>query len=195
MSPTTSRAAVPELPESVSAFSGQRLIASGSPVDVALTLRTKQQHGALIFNDATGSQLDLNLSGSDAEVSARYAKKAEEESTPPARGRPKLGVVGREVTLLPRHWLWLEQQRGGASAALRRLVEAARKDSEGDDDVRAAQDAANRFLSALVGDQAGFEEATRALYARDREAFIEHTQVLSSDVRDYVFRLAAKAMA
>ncbi|MCR9279493.1 MAG: DUF2239 family protein [Pseudomonadaceae bacterium] len=194
MSPTTSRAAVPELPESVSAFSGQRLIASGSPVDVALTLRTKQQHGALIFNDATGSQLDLNLSGSDAEVSARYAKKAEEESAPPARGRPKLGVVGREVTLLPRHWLWLEQQRGGASAALRRLVEAARKDSEGDDDVRAAQDAANRFLSALVGDQAGFEEATRALYARDREAFIEHTQVLSSDVREYVFRLAAKAM-
>lgn len=195
MTPTTARAATPPLPTSVSAFLGQRLIATGSPVDVALALRSNGQQEALIFNDATGAQLDLNLSGSDAEVSARYSSVRDTQESAPARGRPKLGVVGREVTLLPRHWQWLEQQRGGASAALRRLVEEARKGSEGDDAVRASQDAANRFLSALAGDQAGFEEATRSLYARDRAGFLRHVSALSSDVRDYVLRLAAPAFA
>ncbi len=194
MTPTTARVATPPLPECVSAFLGQKLVANGSPKDVALALRASHQQGALIFNDSTGGQLDLNLSGSDSEVSARYSPVAEETSIPAPRGRPKLGVVGREVTLLPRHWLWLEQQRGGASAALRRLVEDARKGSEGDDLVRASQDAANRFLSALAGDQAGYEEATRALYARDREGFLQHVSALSSDVRDYVLRLAGGAL-
>lgn len=194
MTPTTARAATPPLPKSVSAFIGQQLIVSGSPLQVALALRAGDQQGALIFNDVTGGQLDLNLSGSDSEVSTRYSDKLEPKEASPARGRPKLGVVGREVTLLPRHWLWLEQQRGGASAALRRLVEDARKGSEGDDEVRASQDAANRFLSALVGDQAGFEEATRSLYSRDREGFLQHVSALSSDVREYVLRLGANAL-
>lgn len=193
MTPTTARAATPALPKSVSAFLGQRLIAVGSPLEVARTLRRNGQQEALIFNDVTGAQLDLNLSGSDAEVSARYSPEPDNNESSPPRGRPKLGVVGREVTLLPRHWQWLEQQRGGASAALRRLVEDARKGSEGDDAVRASQDAANRFLSALAGDQAGFEEATRSLYALDREGFLRHVSALSADVRDYVLRLAGPA--
>jgi hypothetical protein len=106
------------------------------------------------------------------------------------RGRPKLGVVAREVTLLPRHWDWLNTQPGGASVALRKLVEEARRTSGDRDRTRAAQEAAYHFMSAIAGDLPGFEEATRALFAYDRRRFGDLVAQWPEDVRDHAIRLA-----
>ena len=102
-----------------------------------------------------------------------------------------LGVVAREVTLLPRHWEWLAHQPGGASVALRKLVEAARRDPGGKDRVRQAREAAYRFMSALAGNEAGFEEAARALFAGRRVDFETHVGRWPKDVREHAVRLAA----
>ncbi len=75
---------------------------------------------------------------------------------PRGRGRPKLGVVAREVTLLPRHWDWLNAQPGGASVALRKLVEQARRANGDADRARAAREAAYHFMSAMAGDLPAF---------------------------------------
>jgi hypothetical protein len=113
---------------------------------------------------------------------------------PRSPGRPKLGVVAREVTLLPRHWEWLNRQPGGASVALRKLVEDARRVNEGRDGVRRAQEVAYRFMSTIAGDLPGFEEATRALFARDRSRFGENTLSWPADVREHASKLAALAL-
>ncbi|HZJ02412.1 MAG TPA: DUF2239 family protein, partial [Thermoleophilia bacterium] len=105
------------------------------------------------------------------------------------------GVVGREVTLLPRHWEWLNAQPGGASVALRKLVEQARRANEGKDRVRRSQEGAFRFMSAMAGNEPGFEEATRALFAGDRQRFEHHSESWSVDLRDYARALAADAFA
>lgn len=149
--------------DAVVAFAGAELLAEGSPVDVALAVRrTSEGASVLVFDARTGAAVDFDLSGSEAAVTARYAVVRE-------RGRPKLGVTAREVTLLPRHWDWLATQPGGASAALRRLVEEASKAPEADR--RARRDAAYRFMSAMAGDRPGFEEASRALFADRRAEF------------------------
>jgi hypothetical protein len=96
--------------------------------------------------------------------------------------------VAREVTLLPRHWDWLAKQPGGASVALRKLVEDARRDGRGDR--RARQEAAFRFMAALAGNAPGYEEATRALFADDAAAFDAHSRLWPADVRDHARRLA-----
>jgi hypothetical protein len=157
---------------SCAAFDGHRLLARGTRIDVALALKQALGAGAtgplLAFGDATGGVIDFDLSGSDADVAARLA---EPEPAPRGRGRPKLGVVAREVTLLPRHWEWLAAQRGGASVALRRLVDEARRADGGSTQARQAVDAAYRFLQAIAGNFAGFEEASRALFAGDGEGF------------------------
>jgi hypothetical protein len=108
-----------------------------------------------------------------------------EPSAPRGPGRPKLGVVAREVTLLPRHWEWLNAQRGGASVALRKVVDEARRASGDRDRERAARDAAYRFMSAMAGDRRGFEEASRALFAGDRPRFEQHTVAWPEDIRTY----------
>ena len=148
----------------------------------------------LVFDDASGEVIDLDLRGSRADVAGRLA---DEPSEPPAaprgRGRPKLGVVAREVTLAPRHWEWLALQSGGASAALRRLVEEARRASAPRDRVRAAQEAAYRFMAAMAGDLPGFEEATRALFAGDRQRFEPCIAQWPGDVGAYAMKLAAPA--
>ena len=123
------------------AFDGERRLASGPLIDVAMAVKAATAAGAegplLAFDDATGAVIDLDLRGSRAEIAARLAAASGEPSGPPrGRGRPKLGVVAREVTLAPRHWDWLAAQPGGASAALRRLVEEARR-SDGAKDQRA----------------------------------------------------------
>ena len=97
------------------------------------------------------------------------------------------------MTLLPRHWEWLNSQPGGASVALRKLVEQARRANEGKDRVRQAQEATYRFMSAMAGDMAGYEEAIRALYANARERFDGLIQPWPEDVRDHVRKLAAAA--
>ena len=104
-------------------------------------------------------------------------------------GRPKLGVTAREVTLLPRHWEWLAAQPGGASVALRKLVETASRDPKAER--AAARDAAYRFASAMGGDEAGFEEAMRALYAGKRKKFHRQLESWSPDVREHLEKMAA----
>lgn len=153
--------------------SGERL-AAGDKLAVALAAQAVvgQRPGApiLIF-DPDGRQVDFDLRGSPEDLAARLAPAELEPEAPRGRGRPKLGVVAREVTLLPRHWDWLASQPGGASVALRKLVEAARREAEAPDRQRRARDAAYRFASAAAGDAPGFEAAMRALYAGDREGF------------------------
>ena len=117
--------------------------------------------------------------------------KTEEDVRRP--GRPKLGVVAREVTLLPRHWEWLNGQPGGASVALRKLVEEASRAKVGLDRARRARDAAYRFLTAMAGDMPGFEEAIRALFAGNSEGFQSQTEAWPPDIRDYSYRMAEAA--
>jgi hypothetical protein len=159
------------------AFDGPRRIAAGSKLDIARALKATGGAGALLaFDLRTGAAIDLDLGGSDAELAARCG---ESERGP---GRPRLGVVGREVTLLPRHWEWLERQRGGASAALRRLVEAARTADQGATEEAEAKAAAFRFLSAMAGNFPGFEEAARALFAGDIAALRQLTSGWPADI-------------
>jgi hypothetical protein len=196
-------------PTTCTAFEGVRRIASGALKDVALAVKAAIERGGdytvLIFDDLTGRPVELGLRGSTSDVLARLidtggdTSQAEsvsgESAASRGRGRPKLGVVAREVTLLPRHWEWLNGQPGGASVALRKLVDAARVASEGKDRVRQAQDAAYRFMTAMAGDLAGYEEATRALYAGDALRFDAMTAAWPVDVRDYARNQAARAFA
>jgi hypothetical protein len=152
---------------------------------------------ALIFRDDTGAIVDFDLGGTDEEVVARAPRVVaalQRAIEPRGRGRPRLGVVSREVTLLPRHWAWLSAQRGGASATLRRLVDDARRMNHEQDGIRAAQDATYRFLSAIAGDFPGYEEAIRALFRSDRPAFDAHIAVWPEDLRAYTLHLAHPAL-
>jgi hypothetical protein len=152
-------------------FAGHVRIAAGPRPEAAVAAKRASARdggaGVLVFDAVSGDVTDLDLRGSEAEVAARYAPAA----AVARRGRPKLGVTAREVTLLPRHWDWLARQPGGASVALRKLVDAARKaDTATGVDAGAERrrvEAAYRFMSAMAGDLAGFEEASRALFAHD----------------------------
>jgi hypothetical protein len=184
------------------AFEGQRRLTAGALADVALAVKRAESQGdaepILIFSDATGRAIDLDLRGDDDAVLARLPKPARSGATaeaatqgePRGRGRPKLGVVAREVTLLPRHWEWLNAQPGGASVALRRLVEQARRATGDADRHRAARDAAYHFMSAMAGNLPNFEEASRALFADDRRGFTRLIAAWPADIRDHVVKLA-----
>jgi len=187
------------------AFDGHRRIASGPLASVALAVKRAQDEGAtgpvLIFDNACGRSIDIDIRGTDEEIRARFeparadtprADEAESEaaqSEPRGRGRPKLGVVAREVTLLPRHWDWLAKQPGGASVALRKLVEDARRANGQRNNRRGAQERAYHFMSAMAGDLPGFEEASRALFADDRARFAELIAGWPGDVRDHALAL------
>ena len=179
------------------AFAGHTRFASGLLPEVAAAVRTRLDAGetapVAVFHASTGAPLDMDLRGTPGEVSAKAAAREEagrtEGSARTGPGRPKLGVVGREVTLLPRHWDWLAAQPGGASVTLRKLVEAARKEGQGPQAIRRAQDAAYRFMHALGGDLPGFEEATRALYAWDLERMASLIESWPPDVRDHTLAL------
>src|SRR6201990_2358311 len=158
--------------ETFTAFEGLRRIASGPLAEIAPTIKRAEARASApiaIFSDATGRAVDLDLRGSVGDMLARLAKarEAPAASEPRGRGRPKLGVVAREVTLLPRHWEWLSAQPGGASVSLRKLVEAARRANGASDRSRAARDAAYHFMSAMAGNLPDFEEASRALFANE----------------------------
>ncbi len=182
---------------SYSAFEGTRRIAAGELPSVALAAKAVIERGAqgpvLIFDDATGRQVEVDMRGADAEVLNRLAVTPETPEAPSGPGRPRLGVVAREVTLLPRHWDWLNSQPGGASVTLRKLVEQAKRSSESGDRIRRAQETAYRVMTALAGNAPGYEEATRALFAQNREAFETHTAAWPPDVRDYARQLAHDA--
>jgi uncharacterized protein len=154
------------------AFVGTRLVTAGPLEEVALEVKTllgrDPTAAALVFDDTTGRPVDLDLRGSDDSVVRRLADHpVHRAKTPLAAGRPKLGVVAREITLLPRHWEWLAAQPGGASVALRRLVDEARHASPVADRVRRAREATYRFMTAVAGDLPRYEEAIRALFAGD----------------------------
>ena len=185
------------------AFMGQRLLASGPLAEVALAVMNASRRPAappiIIFSDATGRPIDLDLRGTEREIVARLPQPAPDPeiatdetaaAEPRGRGRPKLGVVAREVTLLPRHWEWLGPQPGGASVALRKLVDEARRANGDADRVRAARDAAYHFMSVMAGNLAGFEEASRALFADDRRRFVGLIAGWPDDIRDHVVKLA-----
>jgi hypothetical protein len=178
------------------AFLDHRRLASGELADVLPPLKKHfdRNPGAalLVFEDESGGQIDFDLRGSLAEVVAR----AQPRPARPAPGRPRLGVVSREVSLLPRHWDWLEQQPNGISAALRRLVDEARKRHPEEARQKRARAAANRFMTAMAGDRPGFEEASRALFAGDQARLAELTAGWPEDIRKHVsFLLAGPAGA
>jgi len=171
------------------AFVGHRLIAAGPLETMLPILKARFDRDAselfLIFDDQSGRQVDFDLRGAVNEVVAR-ALPARSRSGP---GRPKLGVVSREVSLLPRHWDWLEQQPNGASAALRRLIDQARRTEPGEQRARLAIEAAGRFMSAMAGNLPGYEEASRALYAAaDRGRFEDLIRHWPHDIRVYIQR-------
>jgi uncharacterized protein len=165
------------------AFHGvQRLAGAATAEGLTRVLKSRPQGEILVFDDATGQQIDLDIRGKAAADAA--------DAEPRGRGRPRLGVIAKEITLLPRHWDWLNVQPGGASVALRKLVDEARRTSGDRDRVRAAQEAAYRFLSAVAGNLPGFEEATRALFTYDRRRFTELIAGWPEGVRDYAIELA-----
>lgn len=184
-------APTPELPiAQCSAFAGPRLIARGAPADVARRVSehmAAHAHGdaVLVFDDLTGKQLELEAPGA---------------TSPPApepvirrRGRPQMGVVAREVTLLPRHWEWLAAQPGGASVALRKLVEERMRTPTWFQEVRKAQERTYLFITAIAGNLAGYEEAVRQLFRREAAAFREAIAAWPDDVREHALRLSEAA--
>lgn len=172
---------------SFTAFRGVRCIATGDLAQVSLAIEAADPHAGdlLLFDDRTGRAVDV-----DPRTGQPAATGSPDAPMRPSRGRPKLGVVAREVTLLPRHWEWLAGQPGGASAALRRLVEDASRSSRGADRARAAQEAVHRVMTTLAGDLPGYEEALRSLYARDDARFDALVGAWPEDVAAYVRRLA-----
>ena len=187
------------------AFAGTRRIAAGALADVALATKAAVDRGerapVLVFDEETSEPVELDLRGTPDDVLRRLPRSepsAERQTSPPAPrgpGRPRLGVVAREVTLLPRHWEWLAAQPGGASVALRRLVDEARRERGPADRVRQGREAAYRFMSAMAGNEPGFEEATRALFAGDAARFDATTAAWPADVRAHARRLAASTFA
>lgn len=171
----------------LTAFENTRHLASGTVEHIAAAVQAATARGSavLVLDDTNGRVVDLDLRGSPADVAARHA---------PKRGRPKLGVKAREVTLLPRHWDWLNAQRGGASAAIRRLVEAALRNEAGADlETSAARDAAYQAATAIAGDCPNYEDAIRALYAGDAPGFAAAINAWPPDIAAYVQRLAEPA--
>lgn len=179
------------------AFEENRLLIRGRLDEVALKVRqrskAKPSARILVFSDITGKEMDLDTRGTEAEMLERlkvYLSPEETASTSSGPGRPKLGVIAREVSLLPRHWEWLAAQPGGASAVLRRLVEEARKSASPREALRSAQESTHKFLTSIAGDLPGYEEALRALYAKDKKTFQSLMTSWPEDIRNHAKRLS-----
>lgn len=196
---------------SCTAFNGPSCIASGDLRQVAQQVKQALDQGApnsiLIFDDETSEPVEIDFRGSIADVLARLEKaglcsspslQSETEPAPAeprGPGRPKLGVVAREVTLLPRHWDWLNSQPGGASVALRKLVEDARRIHATRDRIRKTQESVYRFLSAMAGNLPGYEEALRALFAKNAADFARQIETWPPDIRNHVRKISASVFA
>jgi hypothetical protein len=176
------------------AFEDSKLLAHGSLQEVVLKIKKKMgksdNHSAIIFSDETGKSMDFNFQGTEKDVLKRlevFTSADEEKTNGP--GRPKLGVMSREVSLLPRHWEWLATQSGCASATIRRLVEEAKKKSSGG--IKQAQECTYKFMSVMAGDFPNYEEALRALYKRDEKNFTMLIEAWPKDIRKHSMDLAA----
>ncbi len=176
---------------SYTAFVGMRRLASGSLPEITAALElllNDQAESVVVFADDSGRTVDLDPRSPSA-IPTETIEPPQAIVAKIARGRPKLGVTAREVTLLPRHWEWLSAQPGGASAALRRLVDQARRDNIAGDRLREAREAAHRVMTTLAGDFPGYEEALRALHSGDRAGFSHRIAAWPEDVRGYVQNL------
>jgi uncharacterized protein len=186
------------------AFAGNRLIFSGELRTMVLQTKKHLDGGdtdpVLIFEDQTGVQIDFDLRGTPDEALARlssHPRFVTSEATAKAHigpGRPKLGVVCREVSLLPRHWTWLEQQSGGVSGALRRLVDEARNRGQGKELARLAREAASKFMWVMAGNLPNFEEASRALFAKDQDRLEALIGDWPEDIREHLDRLVQESV-
>jgi hypothetical protein len=186
------------------AFAGNRLIVSGDLRTMLLGTKKRLDKGEtatiLIFEDQTGNQIDFDFRGTPDDVLARlsthplFASSEPPDKTRTGPGRPKLGVVSHEVTLLPRHWDWLAQQPGGASVTLRKLVEEARKSGRGKELARNSWNAAGKFMWVMAGNLPDFEEASRALYAKDHERLQELISNWPEDIREHLEKLVEESM-
>jgi hypothetical protein len=197
----------PQIEVAAIAFEGNHRIAAGELRDVARAakerLERRKDASILVFDGRTGGPIDIDFRGTVDDVLTRLPKDAAvapavenaAPEVPPSRGpgRPKLGVIAREITLLPRHWDWLAQQSGGASVAIRKLVEQARRTGEDDRRIRQAQEAAYRFMSAVAGNAPHYEDAIRALFANEPAGFEKLIADWPADVRDQSLGFAARA--
>ncbi len=178
----------------VIAFEGSRCLAEGPILNVALAVKARLDAGSqqplLILDGETSQPVEIDFRGTAEDLAARL-KVPPPNPEPRRPGRPKLGVVPREVTLLPRHWEWLAAQPGGASVALRKLVEEARRKGEGKQRIRQAQESAYRFLTTMAGNEPGYEEGLRALFAADAERFHMYASAWPPDVKAHALKLAA----
>ena len=182
-----------DLDHTYTVFAGPRRLASGTLEDVAAAAGNAGDcpQPVLVFSDVTGNQIELDLRGGEQRVRARYRSKlAPQALAVRGRGRPRLGVVAREVTLLPDQWEWLASQPGGASVVLRRLVQEARGAGSARDRMRRAQERSYKVMVAIAGDRPGFEEAARSLFAAKLDAFRSHTALWPSDIHEHLLRLA-----
>lgn len=197
-------------PTTLTVFFGFQRVAQGTKAEVLDQLRRRDDPGPyLVFDDQTGAQFDLDprdlhalppspaspasghTAGEAGALREHRENREHRDDAPRGVGRPKLGVVAREVTLLPRHWDWLGRQPGGASVALRKLVEDARHVHADRDTVRAAREATYRFMTAIAGDLPGFEEATRALFAGEEQRFGHLIEPWHADLRAHLKKLSA----
>lgn len=175
------------------AFLKDKLIISGSLSDVVLKIKNNKfadGEGVLIFSDDTGKTMDFNFQGTKQDVLKRlevFVSNEDDDSTAiTGPGRPKLGVISREVSLLPRHWEWLANQPGGASATLRLLVEEAKKKSQNTPTVKQVQERVYKVMSVLAGDLQGYEEALRALYKKDTATLFSYIEQWPKDIQKYL---------
>jgi len=206
----------PPVPSAFVVFEGSQCLARGSLAQVALQYKAAVDARPfarfMVFNASTSEIIDLDHRGTPEEVLARLpasagtqpegldpqdplGTEASKPLAPAGPGRPKLGVVAREVTLLPRHWAWLASQPGGASVALRKLVEQARRDGQTQDERRQSQEASYRFMSAMAGSLEGFEEAARALFAADPVRFATLISSWPADIQMHLLQLAQVALS
>jgi len=179
------------------AFEGSFFLVRGSLSEVVLKIKKhlgkSENSSILIFCDSTGKTMDFNFQGKQQDVIKRLevfvSSEVPIENSGP--GRPKLGVISREVSLLPRHWEWLANQSGGASAILRKLVEDAKKKESGDSNLKLIQEKTYKFMSVMAGDLKGYEEALRALYKKDKKNFLSQIQLWPSDIKNYLVEISS----
>lgn len=183
----------PSSPTHLIVFADARRIARGPTAEVLALLRKRRDDTPyLVFDEQTGEVLDFDVHQQAGTVAPAAAADTPHEA-PRGVGRPKLGVVAREVTLLPRHWDWLSHQPGGASVALRRLVQEASRVNAERDATRASREATYRFMTAIAGALPGFEEAARALFAGQQARFDALIADWPGDVVEHLRRLSASA--
>ncbi|WP_413290270.1 DUF2239 family protein [Bdellovibrio sp. HCB337] len=183
--------------QNYTAFEGEKLLKQGALDEVVLAvkkrLKSHPDASILVFSDLTGKEMDFDLSGSEKEVLQRlqiYLSPDEKTKATAGPGRPKLGVVAREVSLLPRHWEWLSTQSGGASATLRRLIDDAKKQTSGREILKQAQERTYKFMATMAGNLPHYEEALRALYAKDSKKFKEQIAKWPTDIREHTKKMA-----